>query len=106
MTISCGSASGTKPSRGNSTEFAHAIREEEKDLSFADFEVCDGSERLYPIQSSALHDTPSLTAVGFGDTVSASPTPQDPGCVPALRLFFRGVDIFFKAFLFTYILIE
>jgi integrase len=26
--------------------YAHAIREEEMDLSFADFEVRDGSERL------------------------------------------------------------
>ena len=28
--------------------YAHAIREEEADLSFADFEVREGSERLYP----------------------------------------------------------
>jgi hypothetical protein len=33
--------------------YAHAIREEEMDLSFADFEVRDGSERLYPAPTSA-----------------------------------------------------
>ena len=33
--------------------YAHAIREEEMDLSFADFEVSDGSERLYPAPTSA-----------------------------------------------------
>jgi hypothetical protein len=32
--------------------YAHAIREEEMDLSFADFEVRDGS-RLYPAPTSA-----------------------------------------------------
>jgi Phage integrase family len=33
--------------------YAHTIREEEMDLSFADFEVRDGSERLYPAPSQS-----------------------------------------------------
>ena len=48
--------------------YAHAIREEEMDLSFADFEVRDGSERLYPAPTSATGDehksAPDLTDRG------------------------------------------
>ena len=48
--------------------YAHAIREEEADLSFADFEVRDGSERLYPAPASGLDDVnenaPDLTGRG------------------------------------------
>ncbi len=48
--------------------YAHAIREEEMDLSFADFEVRDGSERLYPAPSpdtEAEHENaPDLTSRG------------------------------------------
>ena len=48
--------------------YAHAIREEEADLSFADFEEIDGSERLYPAPASNLEDenqnAPDLTGRG------------------------------------------
>jgi hypothetical protein len=48
--------------------YAHAIREEEMDLSFADFEVRDGSERLYPAPGSATEggheNAPDLTGRG------------------------------------------
>ncbi len=48
--------------------YAHAIREEEMDLSFADFEVRDGSERLYPTPTSATDSkhksAPDLTSRG------------------------------------------
>ena len=46
--------------------YAHAIREEEMDLSFAEFEVRDGSERLYPAPSSSTdvehENAPDLAA--------------------------------------------
>ncbi len=48
--------------------YTHAIREEEVDLSFADFEVRDGSERLYPAPSSSMdsghENAPDLTSRG------------------------------------------
>jgi hypothetical protein len=48
--------------------YAHAIREEEMDLSFADFEMRDGSERLYPAPTAATDDqhknAPGLTDRG------------------------------------------
>jgi hypothetical protein len=48
--------------------YAHAIREEEMDLSFADFETRDGSERLYPAPSSSRagehENAPDLTDRG------------------------------------------
>ncbi len=48
--------------------YAHAIREEEMDRSFADFEVHDGSERLYPAPSSSTEgeqeNAPDLAAEG------------------------------------------
>ena len=48
--------------------YAHAIREEEVNLSFADFEVHDGSERLYPAPSSSTQaeheNAPDLTGRG------------------------------------------
>ncbi len=48
--------------------YAHAIREEEADLSFADFEVRDGSERLYPAPALAPdgedENAPDLTGRG------------------------------------------
>jgi hypothetical protein len=48
--------------------YAHAIREEEMDLSFADFEARDGSERLYPAPSSSRageqENAPGLTDRG------------------------------------------
>ena len=51
--------------------YAHAIREEEMDLSFADFEVRDGSERLYPAPGSSTEgrheNPPDLTSRGRSD---------------------------------------
>ena len=48
--------------------YAHAIRDEEVDLSFADFEVRDGSERLYPAPSQSTEgdseNAPDLTSRG------------------------------------------
>jgi hypothetical protein len=48
--------------------YANAIREEEMVLSFADFEVRDGSERLYPAPSSSTEaeceNAPGLTGRG------------------------------------------
>ncbi len=48
--------------------YAHVIREEETDLSFADFEESDGSERLYPAPAPAPSDpnenAPDLTGRG------------------------------------------
>ncbi len=48
--------------------YAHAIREEEMDLSFADFEARDGSERLYPAPGSSTEgrheNAPDLTSRG------------------------------------------
>ena len=48
--------------------YAHANPEEEMDLSFADFEVRDGPERLYPAPTSATDNkhksAPDLTGRG------------------------------------------
>jgi hypothetical protein len=48
--------------------YAHAIREEEVDLSFVNFEIHDGSERLYPAPSSSTdsehENAPDLTGRG------------------------------------------
>jgi hypothetical protein len=48
--------------------YAHAIHEEEMDLSFADFEVRDGSERLYPAPRSTTQaeqkNAPDLSGRG------------------------------------------
>ena len=48
--------------------YAHVIREEEVNLSFADFEVRDGSERLYPTPGSTTvredENAPDLTGRG------------------------------------------
>jgi len=48
--------------------YAHAIREEEADLSFADFSVSEGSERLYASPSAGTGDpnenAPDLTGRG------------------------------------------
>jgi hypothetical protein len=52
--------------------YAHAIREEEADLSFAEFEVRDGSKRLYAAPpgegESTNENAPDLTSRGrFGN---------------------------------------
>ncbi len=48
--------------------YAHAIREEEMDLSFADLEVRDCSKRLYPDPTAGTDDqhksAPDLTSRG------------------------------------------
>ena len=72
--------------------YTHALREEEVDLSFADFEVRDGSERLYSAPASDLGDTdesaPDTTGRGrFG--ILEHETGPEPA-TPTLAISFGG----------------
>ncbi len=73
--------------------YTHAIREEEVDLSFADFEVRDGSERLYPAPSSSMdsghENAPDLTGrgrLGFLEHETGLASGLRPRCASRAKL--------------------
>ena len=78
----------TEPAEGHSSPmltlktYAHAMREEEVDLSFAEFEIDGGSKRLYPAPGSEP-DTPNEDAPGLSDRGRSTLMEHETGFGPA-----------------------